>query len=385
MQDNLNKYLTEIEFLHQQQLYRKPITYIPISATKVLKDNEEFLMMASNNYLGLTHHPQVKQAAITAIEKYGTGSGGSRLISGSHILFTKLEQTLAEFKSAEKALVFNTGYMANIGTISALTNANDYIISDELNHASIIDGCQLSKAKTLIYSHKNMLDLENILKNLPYSNTKLIITDSVFSMDGDITPLDNIVYLAKKYNALTMVDDAHATGVLGNGHGSVEHFHLQGKIDIQLGTLSKAIASVGGFVAGKKIFIDYLINKARSFIFSTALTPADIATSIEAISLILNDKSLVKNLYKNISYTQNLLKQYHINLNLTTPIVPIIVHDNQKALTIAQKLYDKHIILSAIRPPTVPQNQSRLRLTISASHTKDELSYAISAINKLLN
>lgn len=381
MQDNLNKYLTEIDFLHQQQLYRNPISYIPISPTKVLKDNEEFLMMASNNYLGLTHHPQLKKAAITAIEKYGTGSGGSRLISGSHILFTKLEQTLAEFKSTEKALVFNTGYMANVGTI----NANDYLISDELNHASIIDGCRLSKAKTLIYGHKNMFDLENILKKLPYSNTKLIITDSVFSMDGDITPLDNIVYLAKKYNALTMVDDAHATGVLGNGHGSVEHFHLQGKIDIQLGTLSKTLASVGGFVAGKKIFIDYLINKARSFIFSTALTPADIATSIEAISLILNDKSLVKNLYDNISYVQNLLKQYHINLNLTTPIVPIIVHDNQKALTIAQKLYNKHIILSAIRPPTVPQNQSRLRMTISASHTKDELNYAISAINKLLN
>ena len=164
MQDNLNKYLTEIEILHQQQLYRKPITYIPISATKVLKDNEEFLMMASNNYLGLTHHPQVKKAAIDAIEKYGTGSGGSRLISGSHILFAKLEQALAEFKSTEKALVFNTGYMANVGTISALTNNNDYIISDELNHASIIDGCRLSKAKTLIYCHKNMADLENILK-----------------------------------------------------------------------------------------------------------------------------------------------------------------------------------------------------------------------------
>ena len=174
------------------------------------------------------------------------------MISGSHILFAKLEQALAEFKSTEKALVFNTGYMANVGTISALTNNNDYIISDELNHASIIDGCRLSKAKTLIYRHKNMADLENILKNLPYSHTKLIVTDSVFSMDGDIAPLDEISYLAHKYNALTMVDDAHATGVLGKGHGSVEHFHLQGKIDIQLGTLSKALASEGGFVAGKK-------------------------------------------------------------------------------------------------------------------------------------
>lgn len=384
MQDNLNKYLTEIEILHQQQLYRKPITYIPISATKVLKDNEEFLMMASNNYLGLTHHPQVKKAAIKAIEKYGTGSGGSRLISGSHILFAKLEQALAEFKSTEKALVFNTGYMANVGTISALTNNNDYIINDELNHASIIDGCRLSKAKTLIYCHKNMADLENILKNLPYSHTKLIVTDSVFSMDGDIAPLDEIAYLAHKYNALTMVDDAHATGVLGKGHGSVEHFHLQGKIDIQLGTLSKALASEGGFVAGKKILIEYLINKARSYIFSTALTPADIASSLEALSLIANDNSLVDKLYDNISYVQNLLRQNNIDINLTTPIVPIIVHSNEKALQIAQKLYEKHIILSAIRPPTVPQNQSRLRLTISASHTQEDLNFVITELIKLL-
>ena len=246
MQDNLNKYLTEIEILHQQQLYRKPITYIPISATKVLKDNEEFLMMASNNYLGLTHHPQVKKAAIDAIEKYGTGSGGSRLISGSHILFAKLEQALAEFKSTEKALVFNTGYMANVGTISALTNNNDYIISDELNHASIIDGCRLSKAKTLIYCHKNMADLENILKNLPYSHTKLIVTDSVFSMDGDIAPLDEIAYLAHKYNALTMVDDAHATGVLGKGHGQqnvFEHPMLSGGVSGGSGVYEKVTAN----------------------------------------------------------------------------------------------------------------------------------------------
>ena len=382
MQDNLNKYLTEIEFLHQQQLYRKPITYIPISATKVIKDDEEYLMMASNNYLGLTHHPEVKKAAINAIEKYGTGSGGSRLISGSHILFSKLEQALAEFKSTEKALVFNTGYMANVGTISALTSSNDYIISDELNHASIIDGCRLSKAKTLIYAHKNMADLENILKKLPYSNT--IVTDSVFSMDGDIASLDEIAYLAHKYNALTMVDDAHATGVLGKGHGSVEHFHLQGKIDIQLGTLSKALASEGGFVAGKKILIEYLINKARSYIFSTALTPADIASSLAALSLITNDNSLVDKLYDNISYVQDLLQQNNINMKLMTPIVPIIVHSNEKALQIAKKLYEKHIILSAIRPPTVPQNQSRLRLTISASHTKNDLKFVITELAKLL-
>ena len=387
MQDNLNKYLTEIEFLHQQQLYRKPITYIPISATKVIKDDEEYLMMASNNYLGLTHHPEVKKAAINAIEKYGTGSGGSRLISGSHILFSKLEQALAEFKSTEKALVFNTGYVANVGTISALTSSNDYIISDELNHASIIDGCRLSKAKTLIYAHKNMADLENILKKLPYSNTKLIVTDSVFSMDGDIASLDEIAYLAHKYNALnalTMVDDAHATGVLGKGHGSVEHFHLQGKIDIQLGTLSKALASEGGFVAGKKILIEYLINKARSYIFSTALTPADIASSLAALSLITNDNSLVDKLYDNISYVQDLLQQNNINMKLMTPIVPIIVHSNEKALQIAKKLYEKHIILSAIRPPTVPQNQSRLRLTISASHTKNDLKFVITELAKLL-
>ena len=384
MQDNLNKYLTEIEFLHQQQLYRKPITYIPISATKVLKDNEEFLMMASNNYLGLTHHPQVKKAAIKAIEKYGTGSGGSRLISGSHILFAKLEQALAEFKSTETALVFNTGYMANVGTISALTNNNDYIISDELNHASIIDGCRLSKAKTLIYRHKNMADLENILKNLPYSHTKLIVTDSVFSMDGDIAPLEELAYLADKYNALLMVDDAHATGILGNGYGSAEHFQLHGKIDIQLGTLSKALASVGGFVAGKKILTDYLVNKARSFIFSTALTPADIAAAKEALHLISADNSYVKKLWQNTLYMKQQLAKYRIETDSVTPIIPIIVHENDTALSAAQNLYEQGIIISAIRPPTVAPNESRLRLTVTAAHTVNDLDFAAKQIKSAL-
>lgn len=378
------KYKQELQQLQTNNLYRQITTYSPISPTKIIKDNQEYLMMASNNYLGLTHNPQVKKAAMKAVARYGTSSTGSRLLSGSHPLFSQLEQSLAEFKSTEKALVFNTGYMANVGTISALVGKNDYILSDELNHASIIDGCRLSKATTYIYQHKNMQSLEALLKKLPYSNTKLIVTDSVFSMDGDIAPLDEISYLAQKYNALTMVDDAHATGVLGNGYGSVKHFHLEGKIDIQLGTLSKAVASEGGFVAGNKILIDYLINKARSFIFSTALTPADIASSLEALNIIANDHSFVQKLYQNIHYANELLQKYHLGTNLQTPIIPIIVGDADKAMQLSQKLYEQKIILSAVRPPTVPQNQSRLRLTLTASHSFSDIVLVIKTIANLL-
>lgn len=384
MYNTYDKYQKELQSLKDANLYRKTTTYTSISPAKVLINNQEYLMMASNNYLGLTHNHQVKKAAMKAIARYGTSSTGSRLLSGSHPLFAELEQRLAEFKSTEKALVFNTGYMANVGTISALVGKNDYILSDELNHASIIDGCRLSKATTYIYQHKNMQSLEALLKKLPYSNTKLIVTDSVFSMDGDIAPLDEITYLAKKYNALIMVDDAHATGILGNGYGSVKHFQLEGKIDIQLGTLSKALASEGGFVAGNKILIDYLINKARSFIFSTALTPADIASSLEALNIIANDHSIVQKLYQNIHYTNELLQKYHLSANLQTPIIPIIIGDADKAMQLSQKLYEQKIILSAVRPPTVPQNQSRLRLTITASHSFSDIALVIKTIANLL-
>ncbi len=386
MKDKLNRFIERLNILREESLYRSVTNYTPLSATHVSKDGKDYLMMASNNYLGLTHNLQVKEAAKKAVELYGTGSGGSRLTSGSHILFEKLEQELAVFKSAESALVFNTGYMANVGTISGLMSKNDIIISDELNHASIIDGCRLSRAQCMVYPHKDMNALADILKKLYDRNdaVKLIVTDSVFSMDGDIAPLDEICYLASKYDALVMVDDAHATGVLGNGHGSAEYFNLKGKIDIQLGTFSKALASEGGFVAAKQVLVDYLINHARSYIFSTALSPADIAAAREALHIIATDNSYVKKLHENVAVMKKYLQKESIEICTQTPIFPIVVHDNDLALNVAKILYDDGIILSAIRPPTVPKNQSRLRLTVTAAHTKEELHFVAEKLGQIL-
>ncbi len=386
MKDKLNRFIEKLKILREESLYRSVTNYTPLSATHVSKDGKDYLMMASNNYLGLTHNLQVKEAAKKAVELYGTGSGGSRLTSGSHILFEKLEQELAVFKSAESALVFNTGYMANVGTISGLMSKNDIIISDELNHASIIDGCRLSRAQCMVYPHKDMNALADILKKLYERNdaVKLIVTDSVFSMDGDIAPLDEICYLASKYDALVMVDDAHATGVLGNGHGSAEYFNLKGKIDIQLGTFSKALASEGGFVAAKQVLVDYLINHARSYIFSTALSPADIAAAREALHIIATDNSYVKKLQENVAIMKKYLQKESIEICTQTPIFPIVVHDNDLALNVAKILYDDGIILSAIRPPTVPKNQSRLRLTVTAAHTKEELHFVAEKLGQIL-
>ncbi len=386
MKDKLNRFIERLNILREESLYRSVTNYTPLSATHVSKDGKDYLMMASNNYLGLTHNLQVKEAAKKAVELYGTGSGGSRLTSGSHILFEKLEQELAVFKSAESALVFNTGYMANVGTISGLMSKNDIIISDELNHASIIDGCRLSRAQCMVYPHKDMNALADILKKLYDRNdaVKLIVTDSVFSMDGDIAPLDEICYLASKYDALVMVDDAHATGVLGNGHGSAEYFNLKGKIDIQLGTFSKALASEGGFVAAKQVLVDYLINHARSYIFSTALSPADIAAAREALHIIATDNSYVKKLQENVAIMKKYLQKESIEICTQTPIFPIVVHDNDLALNVAKILYDDGIILSAIRPPTVPKNQSRLRLTVTAAHTKEELHFVAEKLGQIL-
>ncbi len=386
MKDKLNRFIERLKILREESLYRSVTNYTPLSATHVSKDGKDYLMMASNNYLGLTHNLQVKEAAKKAVELYGTGSGGSRLTSGSHILFEKLEQELAVFKSAESALVFNTGYMANVGTISGLMSKNDIIISDELNHASIIDGCRLSRAQCMVYPHKDMNALADILKKLYERNdaVKLIVTDSVFSMDGDIAPLDEICYLASKYDALVMVDDAHATGVLGNGHGSAEYFNLKGKIDIQLGTFSKALASEGGFVAARQVLVDYLINHARSYIFSTALSPADIAAAREALHIIATDNSYVKKLHENVAIMKKYLQKESIEICTQTPIFPIVVHDNDLALNVAKILYDDGIILSAIRPPTVPKNQSRLRLTVTAAHTKEELHFVAEKLGQIL-
>ena len=356
--------------------------YCPIDAVRVKRNDKEYLMMASNNYLGLTFDERVIEGAIKGAQQYGTGSGGSRLVSGTFPLFTDLERELAKFKNTEKALVFNTGYMANVGTISAIADKNMTIFSDELNHASIIDGCRLSGAHIERYKHKDVEHAEHILKNYK-SAYKMIITDGVFSMDGNIAPLDRLYELSKEYNALLMVDDAHATGVIGNGRGTAHHFGLT-DVDVQLGTLSKALGSVGGYVAGRKELIEYLINYSRSFIFSTALSPADIGAALEALRIVRDEPSVVDTLRDNTVYMAHKLQAMGIDCDDETPIFPIVVGENDRALTLARELEERGIIITAIRPPTVPVGESRLRMTVTAAHSKEQLDYVAKTLHELL-
>ena len=358
--------------------------YCPIDAVRVKRDDKEYLMMASNNYLGLTFDSRVIEGAVKGAQQYGTGSGGSRLVSGTFPLFTDLENELAKFKNTEKALVFNTGYMANVGTISAIADKNTIIFSDALNHASIIDGCRLSKASIKAYNHCDVEELKFLLKQADRSARKLIVTDGVFSMDGDIAALDKLYELSREYNALLMVDDAHATGTIGNGHGSAAYFNLEKEIDIQLGTLSKSLGSVGGYVAANSTIIDYLVNTSRSFIFSTALSPADIGAALAALQVLETDASVLARLQENVNYMADQLISMGIDATNETPIFPILIGRNEDTLAVSEYLYEAGIIGTAIRPPTVPIGESRIRLTVTAAHNKEQIDYVCQSLQNAM-
>ena len=358
--------------------------YCPLDAVRVKRDDKEYLMMASNNYLGLTFDTRVIEGALKGAQQYGTGSGGSRLVSGTFPLFTELERSLAKFKNTEKALVFNTGYMANVGTISAVADKNTIIFSDALNHASIIDGCRLSRGTVKTYSHCDIDELKYLLKQVDRNTRKLIVTDGVFSMDGDIAPLDKLYELSRDYNALLMVDDAHATGTIGNGHGTAAYFNLEKEIDIQLGTLSKSLGSVGGYVAANSTIIDYLVNTSRSFIFSTALSPADIGAALAALQVLETDASVLARLHENVNYMADQLISMGIDATNETPIFPILIGRNEDTLAVSDYLYEDGIIGTAIRPPTVPIGESRIRLTVTAAHNKEQIDYVCHTLHKAM-
>lgn len=358
--------------------------YCPIDAVRVKRDDKEYLMMASNNYLGLTFDTRVIDGALKGTKQYGTGSGGSRLVSGTFPLFTELEKELAKFKNTEKALVFNTGYMANVGTISAIADKNTIIFSDALNHASIIDGCRLSRSSVKAYSHCDVDELKYLLKQVDCNARKLIVTDGVFSMDGDIAPLDKLYELSRDYNALLMVDDAHATGTIGNGHGTAAYFNLEKEIDIQLGTLSKSLGSVGGYVAANSTIIDYLVNTSRSFIFSTALSPADIGAALAALKVLETDASVLGRLQENVNYMTDQLISMGIDATNETPIFPILIGRNEDTLAVSDYLYENGIIGTAIRPPTVPIGESRIRLTVTAAHNREQIDYVCHTLHKAI-
>ena len=342
---------------------------------------EDILMLSSNSYLGLCFDERLRSAAHAALEQYGTGSGGSRLTTGSYDIHRQLEKEIAAFKGTEAALVFATGYMANVGIISAIAGKSWVIFSDRLNHASIIDGCRLSGAEIVVYEHCDPADLERKINQCP-GRSGLIVTDGLFSVDGDIAPLPALVEIARKHQLLLMVDDAHATGVLGkNGGGTADHFGLDGGIDIAMGTLSKALASEGGFVAGSHNLIDCLVNSARSFIFSTAPAPATIAVSLAALEIIRSEPAARETLREHSLWFRKELRTMGFNVaDHPTPIISIVLGRPDVAVDFSKRLMGKKIFVSAIRPPTVPAGTSRLRINIMATHTKEELTRALEAI-----
>ena len=354
------------------------------SGPRVLVDGKETLMLASNDYLGLCSHPAVKQAAEKAIKDWGTGSGASRLISGNTGIFRELEKKIAHFKGTEDALVFSTGYMANIGLLSAVADKGDVIYSDELNHASIIDGCRLSRAQIEIFPHKNTDYLESLLKKGVPFRRRIIVTDGVFSMDGDLAPLPQLVELAQSYSAILIIDDAHGTGVLGSrGRGTVEHFGLDGNVDIIMGTMGKALGCFGAFIAGTGELREYLINRARTFIFTTALPPSVVAGAIESLHVIEQEPQRRGALWSNVSFFRTGLQKIGFNtLESATPIIPILVGEARKAVAIAHDLMKDRIFIQAIRPPAVPEGTSRLRVTIMATHAHEDLERALEALEK---
>ncbi|HXY08176.1 MAG TPA: glycine C-acetyltransferase [Terriglobales bacterium] len=354
-------------------------------------DGKQVINLASNNYLGLTTHPKLREAALAAIRQYGVGSGAVRTIAGTMKIHMELEERIARFKQVEACVVFQSGFAANAGTVSAVLGKDDFIISDQLNHASIIDGARLSRAKILVFDHKDISHAEQQLssvKDLP--GKKLLITDGVFSMDGDIGPLAALCDLAEKYGAIMMVDDAHASGVLGrNGRGTIDHFHMHGRVDIQVGTLSKAIGALGGYVCGTRDLIDFLYHRARPFLFSTSHPPSVAATCLAAFDVLEHEPELIEKLWENTRFWKKELGLlgFDIGGKITpaseTPITPIILGDGRLTMDFSRQLFAEGVMGTGIAFPTVPEGKARIRTIVTATHSKDQLERALAALERV--
>ena len=383
------KFLKEkIQQLKDQGVYRKlPVLQGPSDA-EVMLNGKKVINLSSNNYLGFANHPRLKKAAIEAVEKYGAGTGAVRTIIGNMDIHEELEKILAEFKREEAAFVYQSGFNCNAGTIQAITEEGDLIVSDELNHASIIDGSRLSKAKKTIFKHSDMDSLEEVLKtNRDKYRNILIITDGVFSMDGDIAKLPEIVELAEKYEAMTYVDDAHGSGVLGeSGRGTVDHFGLHGRIDFSIGTLSKAIGVLGGYVAGSNTMYEWLNHRARPVLFSTPLPPAAVGAIIEAIKMLMESTEYTDRLWDNAKYFKAKLGKLGFNTGHSqTPITPVIIGEESKTMEFSRELFNNGVFVSGIVFPTVPRGTGRVRCMVTAAHTKEQLDRAVDAFEKVGN
>jgi glycine C-acetyltransferase len=354
-------------------------------------DGKQVINLASNNYLGLTTHPKLRKAALAATEKYGVGSGAVRTIAGTMSLHMELEEKIAKFKGTEACVVFQSGFTANAGTVSAILGKEDFIISDELNHASIIDGARLSRAKILVFRHKDVAHAEEQLASVKdQPGHKLVITDGVFSMDGDIGPLPGLCNVAEKYGAIMMVDDAHASGVLGrNGRGTVDHFGVHGRVDVQVGTLSKAIGALGGYVCGSRDLIDFLYHRGRPFLFSTSHPPSVAATCIAAFDVLQNEPKLIDKLWDNTRYWKKELGSLGFNIGgqntpaSETPITPIIVGDGRLTMEFSRELFKEGVLGTGIAFPTVPEGKARIRTIMTATHTRQQLDQALETLKKV--
>lgn len=376
----LNFLKEKIQELKDEGVYRKLPVLETANEPEVVLNGKKVINLSSNNYLGFSNHPRMKKAAIEAVEKYGVGSGAVRTIIGNMDIHEELEKTLAKFKREESAFLFQSGFNCNAGTIQAIALKGDIIISDELNHASIIDGARLSRADKAIYKHSDMESLEEVLKNSKdkYENM-LIITDGVFSMDGDIAKLPEIVELAEKYGAMTYVDDAHGSGVLGeSGRGTVDHFDLHGRVDFSMGTLSKAIGVIGGYVAGSKTMYEWLSHRARPVLFSTSLPPAAVGAITEALNMLMESTEYTDALWENSKYFKEKLGNLGFNTGKSeTPITPVIIGEEAKSMEFSRKLLENGVYVSAIVFPTVPKGTGRVRCMVTASHTKEQLDKAV--------
>ena len=356
------------------------------SAAESRFDGREVINLASNNYLGLTTHPKLIEAAIAATRKYGAGSGAVRTISGTMDLHMELERRIAAFKNVEACVVFQSGFAANAGTVSAVLTPEDHIISDELNHASIIDGCRLSKAKIHVFPHKDHAAARRILAELDGApGRKLLITDGVFSMDGDIGPLPELVQAAERYGAIMMIDDAHSSGVLGrNGRGTVDHFGLHGRVDIQVGTLSKAIGVLGGYVCGTRNLIEFLYHRARPFLFSTSHPPGVAAACLAAFDILENEPERIDRLWENTRYFKQGLTASGFNTGASeTPITPVIVGEAARAHRFSAELFKEGVLATGIGFPTVARDRARVRTIVTATHTREELDRALEAFRRV--
>jgi len=354
-------------------------------------DGKEVINLASNNYLGLANHPKLIEASLKATRELGVGSGAVRTIAGTMRIHMELEERIARFKNVEACVVFQSGFAANAGTVSAILGKDDFILSDELNHASIIDGARLSRAKIKVFRHKDVAHCEELLKEIENEpGHKLVITDGVFSMDGDIGPVDKLAAVAEKHGAIMMVDDAHASGVLGrNGRGSIDHFGMHGRVDVQVGTLSKAIGALGGYVCGSKDLIDYLYHRARPFLFSTSHPPSVAATCIAAFDILEQEPERIERLWSNTRYFQGALKSAGFNIGgvntpaTETPITPVIIGEGRAAMDYSRALFEEGVMGTGIAFPTVPEGKARIRLILTSEHTKAQMDRALETLERV--